>query len=489
MNAAPSTVYVNRFVNKANVPVWLGTDGNYADTEWNTPLGTAGTFSLVRLANSINCTQRLQGTTAWLTAASGNDFNTGQMVVNSISTEEAIGFTLSSAGNLLWFVDGVRYTGTTYSFSRLYPSRLLVSYRNKPEVFDAPTVALDVDSDSVIDVNTSDGQYITGVIPFFGEAAFTASQKAAILAVFKQNSIYLVDLVAKANGLNPVQKIDSQGIGCTAPYSLANTKDGVVFANEGGIYRLNHDLTVEFLGQLIERLYGQNVNVDRLEIAQGHNHAVERRYQLSVPFAESEVNTDVLVYDHSREQSRYDQKPGSWTRFDNFPVTGWTNLGIDSYFASSRGKVFKLRNTGDTSDYRDDEDPILMRIDLRAMDFGDAGVRKTFPHVLLRFRGGSDNLGTIVSTASDLSSAFAACDQFKTDLKDRPDGLSDLLARQLYTIRFSVRDNRGMFLQVRVENGSKDETCELTQLAVKVAGLKAQGTTEAQTTTKSNGNK
>lgn len=481
---APGTTYVDKFiyVNTAAsnvIPVWLGTDGNYAYRSANDAT-TVQVTSMRRLSEAINCTQRLLGDGAWLTGASGEDYRAGQCIVTSISTEEYITTNVSDKGAITWFIDGIHLSGlSAVSFSTVYPSRLLVSYRNKPEVFDAPSVALDLNSDSVIDVNTSDGQFITGVLPFFGDAAFGAAQKAAILAVFKQNSIYLVDLVAKADGRNPVQKIDSQGIGCTAPYSIANTKDGIVFANEGGIYRLNHDLTVEFLGQRVERLFNKNVNLDYLGLAQGHNYATERRYELSIPFNGATANSDMFVYDHSREQDRYNKGAGSWTRFTNFPATGWANLEVNSYFASTKGKVFIMRNTGEASDFRDDEDAISMKIDLRAMDFGDAGIRKSFPHLLLRFRNGSDNVGTKVYTATNLKEEFSETDRFSWNKREGIDALSDLTSEQVYSIRFSIKDNRGMFVQARITNDKKDEKCELTQATFKVSGLKVQGTTEA----------
>lgn len=484
-SVAPGAVYVDRCVFSATaVPVWIGADGNYVSPQANLIGSNYRGIAMKRLAEAINSHQRQQGTTAWLTAAAGQSYAAGQIVVNAIAAEEGIALSVNSLGSITWFLNGVRQLGVNmYAFATAYPSRMLVSYRNKPEVFDAPTVNLDTNSDSAIDVNPSDGQEITGIMPFFGEAAYGAAQKSAIIAVFKSNSIYVIDLNAKALGNNPVQKIDSQGIGCTAPYSLAHTREGIAFANEGGIYRLNHDLTVEFLGQPLERFYGALVNTDKLSIAQGHNYAQERRYHFSFPTGSEMSNSQVFAFDHSREQSLYERKVGAWTRFTNFPSTGWANLNNEAYMASTKGKVYSLRNAEDVSDYRDDETAISMKVDFRAMDFGEAGVRKNFPHVLLRFRNGSDNLGTFISTATNLSTNFVAADRFILDKKSI-DALSDLANQQIYTIRFSVYDNRGMFLQVRLENAQKDEPCDVTQLAVKVAGLKVQGTVEARSTSK-----
>ena len=141
------------------------------------------------------------------------------------------------------------------ALSASFPSRILISYPNYPEIFDNPAAAQDNQSVSAVDINTADGQEITAIVPFFGSSAFGAAMQSGVVVVFKSNSIYLVDLSEKAKGNNAVQKIESAGLGCTAPGSVCPTKDGIIFANESGMYRLKRDLTVEYVGRRMERIW------------------------------------------------------------------------------------------------------------------------------------------------------------------------------------------------------------------------------------------
>jgi len=111
---------------------------------------------------------------------------------------------------------------------------MLVSFQNFGEIFDRPRAIIPADSLSVVDVNSADGQEITGVIPFFGESTSQDSRKQDIVICFKENSIYAVNVTTRT-----ITKIDSRGVGCNAPNSIAAVPNGIIFAARSGIYRIN----------------------------------------------------------------------------------------------------------------------------------------------------------------------------------------------------------------------------------------------------------
>jgi outer membrane lipoprotein SlyB len=492
---------VNRWTvatTKTDVPVYLGDDGNFRHLNGNP--STSGAYeqaAAFRLSCAINAAMRnvdvsLTGQETfepWMTAGGGGSFNVGQIVITQPRTEATtLEVELPSFSSFAIAVNGIlRASAASVSaLTVLYPSRLIASCANYPEIFDSPTEANDSLSPSAIDVNPSDGQQITGVIPFFGDSAFGGSQKASILVVFKDNSIYLVDLAAKAAGLPCIQKIDSQGLGCTAPYSIAPTAEGIMFANQSGLYRLDSSLKVKYIGQKLQRYWRETVDRDQLSLAQGHYYANGNQYKLSLPVSGDEACSEVAVYDTTRESRPDGFAFGSWTLYDAHPATGWANLGNDAFFSSTGGRVFSVRRTGDNTDYRDDGSAISMDAMLRALDFGDDSLRKLVSHATLMFRVRGDTSGTTVSAARDLSEDFQELDDFEIqDAGSSSDGLGSSARTKVQKVTFSLYQRRLNHLQLRIQNNTIDEPVEISAVSFRVAGLADQPNQEAADSTRS----
>ncbi len=320
-------------------------------------------------------------------------------------------------------------------------------------------------------MNSADGEQITGVIPFFGDSAFGSAQKDGVLVVFKESSIYLVNLQQKVQGGTAVQRLESQGLGCTAPRSIAVTRDGIIFANRSGIYKLTRDLRIEYVGQKVERLWETDVNRSALDEAVGHHYSVGRQYKLSYPIRGESENSKVFTYNHTREYQQ--QGEGSWTSYDNHPATWWTNLLTDAYFSTTSGAVMKIRTVGDETDFRDDASAINMEVTFRALDFGDAGIRKVIGSVLAHFRNAADMESTQLLSALNLSPDFEALDNFKV-VKE-----SD----KVVSLQFAVGKRKGLYFQIKMTNSAIDEPVELTSIDVRVAGLRDTGVRSAANTT------
>jgi hypothetical protein len=332
----------------------------------------------------------------------------------------------------------------------------------------------------VIDVNSADGQQISGIIPFFGESAFGAAQKSGVVVVFKTNSIYLVDISAKAAGVNPVQRIESQGLGCTAPHSIANTRDGIVFANESGLYRLGRNLAIEYVGQKIERVWRERVNLSLLDRVFGHHYGTGSQYKVSVPLDGNTTPGDLLVYSHVRE---YRGGFGAWTRYSNHPAIGWANLFSDAYFATTDGQVMSVRRTGGTSDYRDDAQPISMRALFRALDFGDSGIRKSVRFLVVKFRVVADTSSTLLYTARDLVENFEQVDAFSLDdTRNNTNGLQDPNRVKIKSIRFSPSEKECIYFQTLITNEELDQPIEIVEISYRVTGMTDKGMEEAAET-------
>lgn len=496
--AGVATLFPNSFAcatNRKDIPVFLGAstgrDGNMGMLNGNSAF--VAFQAMRKMAMAINTTMRMVDVaitgyttfTPWLTARAGNEFQAGQLIVRQprVDSDTAEVLLPASFGSLQIFVNGVRKVATNEVSmeTRVYPSRVLISYPNYAEIFDRPTVVIDTDSDSAVDVNPADGQEITGQIPFFGDSAFGAAQQGGVVVVFKENSIYLVDIAAKRAGQNPVQKLETQGLGCTAPYSIAHTKDGIVFANESGMYSLGKDLKIQYLGKKMERNWLGSVNRSLLSIAQGHHYSIGRQYKLSVPISSTATeNSEAYVYDHSAEE---EGRPGAWTRFTQHAATGWANLAQDAYFCTHTGRVMSLRRVGDDTDYRDDSSAIPLTILTRGIDAGAAGIRKIFSSIISYWRTDVNTNNTTVETSTNLRRQFHTTTVFRMPNSVTSDGLSDVANKKILEIRHSVPDRKGSYLQIRIMNSTIDEGIELAGLQLRVAGLTEKGILQAKETT------
>ena len=447
-----------------------------------------------RLAAAINSVVRTVDTsisgyeeyTPWVVAEAGSDYELGQIVVRFPQHQDTVPeLELDSDienAPFRVFVDGIlrpvlqrdgSYVRSVGSSERLYPSRLSVSYPNFPELHDNSGGA-ESTSDSVIDINPSDGQQITAVMPFFGQSTSSDSAQENILVVFKTSSVYLVDV-----GNRVVNKIDSQGQGCTAPRSPVQTRNGVIFANDSGIYEIDRSYELRYVGRNVDRLWGESVNRSRLDLAVGHNFPGQRQYKLSVPLGDDNACSEVYVYDHSRRDQGH---PGAWSRFDAHAATSWCNLEPQAFFSTTDGRVFRLRDAGDESDYRDDNQAITARLTGRAHDYGTRGIRKAVSHLVSHFRPQTEEEVHQISVGVDFAQELESTTEISIGTREAETGISDLVPRQIYPVRSGLPRSRGVYFQFQWENGEKDQGFWLAGYDMRVAVVGTRGILEAANT-------
>ncbi len=472
-----------------DIPVLLGLDGN-RDTrsDRNSSILRAISDAVYRLSQAINASMRVtditlsgyEDFTPWLIASAGDEFQPGQILVRQPRVDSVIPEVVLPASipaDFDIFVGNLRRVASAQvsATEALYPSRVIQSYPNFPEIFENPLAVSEQESDQIRDINSSDGQEVTGVIPFFSDSIASASSKEAVVLAFKSNSVYLYSTAIS----NEAQKLETQGLGCTAPFSIAPSKNSIVFANDSGIYRINRDLQMEYVGERMERNWLSQVNRNQLDLVQATNFALGRQYKLSVPIgADATANSEVYTYDHSREGQTW----GAWTRYDNHPATGWTNTKLDSYFGSTSGRVFERRRTGLVQDFRDDSSPVNFIHTHRAMDFDDPGARKSIAAVISHFRQIADSVSSTLAVSTELSSTFQSTDAFVLSVEEGVTNLSDIADRSVVAIRASVSSRNFNYIQLQYANAAIDEPMEIAGFSFRVALLSERGTQEARDT-------
>jgi hypothetical protein len=260
-----------------------------------------------------------------------------------------------------------------------------------------------------------------------------------------------------------------------------------MFANESGIYKLTRQLTVEPIGQFVDRIWREEVDATQLALAQGHHFGVGRQYKLSVPLQDATNNSDVLVYEHTRESRGV---PGAWGRYTNHEVTGWANLLDQEFFATIHGRVCTRSNTATKWDYSDRGTAIVARVDLRPNDLGIPNIRKRLLHLSVHFRTPQEQglnitqKNTNVYMATDLGEDFYECNAYESQGLYAKTGISDLGLLKGETIRFSVPTSKAIQFQTRLENDGLYETLQFSGITYRVSAMSTKGTKEAQDTKK-----
>lgn len=484
--------------NTKDVPVLLGTDGNMSMTSGNGPIPYLNVIR--RLGMAINATMRVTDVTIqtgtapnfvypyanfvpWLMAQS--ELSTGgTLYIKQPRAEATIpSLTLNNASiTSSTYINAERTSANTAVPAKVtrYPSRVLLSYSKYPEIFSNPFGQLIEVSDSLVDINAADGQEITGIIPFFGSSAFGASQQDGVLVVFKQNSIYLVNVRTRE-----VQKLETQGLGCTAPYSITNTKNGVAFANESGIYVLRGNYNIEYIGRFMERNWQERVDLDALSVMQGHHYGIGKQYKLSVPMTENSLSTyaeneEVYVYAYTAEA---DGNLGGWTRYTNHAATGWCNLFQDAFFADVNGNVQRIRNSGESVDYRDGSAAIESVIETRPTAFENTAIRKAVSNVVVHYRTNVNSESTSLGMAIDMATEYQLSTAYKV-ITSSPvkDGMSSTVGQSVTTIMHSFPKRKCLYAGVQIINNGKDENVEVAGMSYVVAGLGGAGVKQAAET-------
>jgi hypothetical protein len=486
-----------RATDPKDVPVWLEEDYNYGTVNGNALSGTSLNFTaLRRLVAAINVTQRVcqtEGFVPWIIAGGGTEFGGDTFVLSRPRSDDAFfSLTLPStsiAGIDFYVNDLLRAANSTVAArAQLFSSRVVVSYQNFPELFNRPTGS-SLDSIQTFDVNPADGQAITGVIPFFGDSAFGGATKDGIVVVFKTNSIYLLDLGGTILNDTRIQKIDSRGIGCTAPYSIAPTQNGIMFATSSGLYRLDHNLQVSYLGKKLERLWQRGVNVSALNDATGHYYPIENLYKMSyAPTGQDGIvrNEGVFAYNTVREYTADGYRTGSWTRYDSHPATGWANTSDSAFFGTSAGDVMYVAKSTDEAPYRDNGAPIAAEATLRSLDFGEPTIRKAVGHVMIDYRTEGKELDTSnrLLSSIDNKNQFEEADAVDVSRYDTPnDDLGSTGVVKVRTVKFSIGRRKGVYFQLKLVNDGLDSPMEIAGVSVRVSGLSDRGMVQAKNTT------
>jgi hypothetical protein len=265
--------------------------------------------------------------------------------------------------------------------------------------------------------------------------------------------------------------------------SAAPTRDGIMFLNTSGAFRLTEDLRLEYTGQRIERLF-KRLGTNTQALAFGHHSILDQQWKCSILLPEETKPDTALVYCHTRESAGNSQgraQMGAWTRYTGQNAIGWANLDSNEFKASTQGDVALTLKTGTSVDFGDFGTAFQSKALLAAKDFGDGGIRKLVSYCVVKYRQVGDMLNTRIDAATDLRDKFLELDSYSIDVKETGDSLSDTKsADKLNIVRYSLPERKAVYVQLAIENNSLNEPLEIAEVSYRVAALTDKGIGQAK---------
>ncbi len=452
------------------------------------------------VAHAINSAQAAcvstSGFRPWLFARAGEDFSAGEIFVESPIAESelpTVEFSLPSPAPLTVYVNGTNSTEDTRIAAEVkrLPFRLAVSYRNYPEVFDACFAQEESQSDSAIDLPPL-GTGIKVVKSLFGESSSGSSAKSQAVLVATDAAWFVVNVRTKE-----VQQLATEGRGAPFPRAVAESKNGVAFADYDGVYKINQTLDLAPLGEVLGREWRNVSSSDDIEtdIPVATNLKGGHQWQLFYPRADQGEEQRGFSYSYRREAENISSieaggsvaSLGAWWQLEWAPaVLGAANFARDGLLASDGQRVFSRRRAGDESDYRDDSEAIEATGVYKLLDFGLRGLRKVLRALVACFRTETTQSGTTLSWADSARLAFQAFDDFELEVEGPTffdeasgDSTTQELQSRAKAIRLSAPNRKGDLMALQIENSALDESCELTGLVFEVDPLSTGGTRQA----------
>jgi hypothetical protein len=445
-----------------------------------------------------------------IVAKAGNDYTPGQITLKSLDGSpisvvippiETLGGDVAKAGaranvRVMWYVDGKKASkdgvvNSVSSSSKRWLNRVAISIKEYPEIFDRPYEENEVDSTGFVDVSSDDGSTITGILPFFGKSSFTAAQQEPALIVFKSNSIYLIDVnertkklasaTAERNGF--LNKLQSNGVGCSYPNAFTEVSDGVVFIHTSGVYKLTRDFRVVWIGEKLDGLYKSAINDHSVVscVTWPYKQKAIIGYNEGSPTVSYKATSQV-VYDYSRERtlqsatssqdvrSITETADGSWTTYSGIPMVGAAPYKDSIMSIGWDGQLYEILPGKSGVEYRDNGAPISFSWTYKACDFGDSGRRKVAAAVVTSLKSLTNATNIQVEQAVDMSRTFSVlADRINIDMTDY----------KVISVRSSLKDRKFNHLQLRYTGSSLANPIEFTGLDFSISGLTFHGVRSA----------
>lgn len=218
-----------------------------------------------------------------------------------------------------------------------------------------------------IEVSKDDGQEITR-IQVLGDS----------LIIFKERSIYSLKFTGDADIPFVLRKTNSE-VGCIAPFSVQEVKNGVVFLSYDGFYFFDGNNSFKISEKIGATL--ESYNIQAFGGARSYVQLQKNRYMCALPSSGQTDNDRVLVWDFFLN---------AWSLYTGMTITAATTVyvaGIEErpYFADDAGYTYRAdTGTHDSPEKVDTAIDAYYYTNWRP--YQDLIHRKAVPHVTIYFQ-------------------------------------------------------------------------------------------------------
>lgn len=302
---------------------------------------------------------------------------------------------------------------------------------------------------NVYALNTEDDSEILGAAPY---------QNALIVS--KKNSMWR-GLFAD-DGSVSFQKIQSP-TGSYSHNNMPTTDSFMYFIHPSGVFALKDGYEAKPVGKL-DGLFRDKVSKSSylLQRTAGYVDTVSKQVYIGTPYL-SEFIDNVAAVDGQFNYA-YDE------------IFGWqVNIGIDAYkwcsfdsqyfFASSRGRVYKMRTEQHLTQYRDGEDAIGSALVTRFLSAGEATRFKFWRNVLFQF-GGTSNFTFSTYYATNYAPARTAMETYPVTGEVLENGAKWFGNERLLRTLRETFAQRVQSISFTLTEGSIDTDCPIYTVAV-----------------------
>lgn len=236
----------------------------------------------------------------------------------------------------------ISYNGTNYSvvnngvtpqFVKVRNNRVYCANKNSSTIYfsDAGNPN-SFPVNNFIQINTNDGQNISGIAELLGN-----------LVIFKDNSIWILsgEPLGAGNtttiGNLQLQRANSP-VGCSAFRTIQVVDQALFFMHSSGLWALQN-LSATLVSPALDPVFFNGMNPGFVNLCWGLYSAAEKKYLLGYPSSTSTTCDRVIVYDFSvKDFSYWDDMPGSCAV--NYRFSGLTdNILMGD---ANRGNIYEM---------------------------------------------------------------------------------------------------------------------------------------------------
>lgn len=297
-----------------------------------------------------------------------------------------------------------------------------------------------------------------------GESVVALAPMQTFGLLFKKSSSWRI---AFNNGATLLKDRIPSIVGASSAKNVVPTPKGAFVLHDSGIY-ITDGGTMEDILQP-SRIFRDRVsqNVDLFRFTAGYHNPFSKTIYLGIPLSATKgETTDVVdgqfVFNYSNRSITLYSVDTGWSVNTQFPATFWTRILSDSFFASTEGKVFRLRRERTKTAYSDERNAIPFKVRTRYVDSQDPVGVRFYRSVFFQF--GTETTNTMeVAIAYDFGTTYAHISSFTVDTSEAANAVTSVTLndKAIDVVRRTPPFPRAANISLQITNEELDTAAEL----------------------------